>query len=292
MTVVAESQAVAGAGDALGGVLREYMAVTERLAATHESLQREVVRLRDELESKDRELERRRRLAALGELAAGVAHEVRNPLGAIQLYSGLLKSKCNPGDEACALIEKIERGIQAIESVVQDTLALTPRGHRLAPRPVGALLAQAADACARAFEARAMKLTRGHNAAETSVFVDEHAIVRVLINLLTNAAEASPIGGAVNLAVDSSDETVVVRIQDSGPGIPADLLDKIFDPFFTTKATGTGLGLAIAHRLIDAHGGRLTVRNAVGGGAEFSVALPVHGPEAAAAGSTGEAEAA
>ncbi|MEE8615635.1 MAG: histidine kinase dimerization/phospho-acceptor domain-containing protein, partial [Roseateles sp.] len=95
------------ADDELGAVLRDYLNVAERLQRTHEALQGEVVRLRRELASKDQELERRRRLAALGELAAGVAHEVRNPLGAIQLYSGLLRNECLANGGLPAAVELI-----------------------------------------------------------------------------------------------------------------------------------------------------------------------------------------
>jgi signal transduction histidine kinase len=270
--------ATAVPADGLGDVIREYMAVTERLAATHEVLQREVSRLRAELESKDRELERRQRLAALGELAAGVAHEVRNPLGAIQLYSGLLKAECGRSQAANSLLEKIESGIRAIDAVVQDTLALTPRAHQLAPQPVRSFVEAAVEACGRVLDARGVSLRIENGPSNAVVVVDEQAIQRVLINLITNAAEASSSGTTITVVVESEqDGSVSISVRDQGCGIPSDQLERIFDPFFTTKGTGTGLGLAIAHRLIEAHGGRLRARNRAEGGADFSIVLPGSG---------------
>ena len=259
--------------DGLSDVIREYMAVTDRLSATHEALQREVTRLRRELESKDRELERRQRLAALGELAAGVAHEVRNPLGAIQLYSSLLKSECS--DAARELIEKIEAGIRAIDAVVRDTLALTPGTHRLAARAIEPVVENAIEACAQSLLARAMTVRLGRAGGRAVAVIDEQAIQRVLINLITNAAEASKPGTSLTVTTaELEDEWISVSVRDEGTGIPPELLDKLFDPFFTTKASGTGLGLAIAHRLVEAHGGSLRARNCPEGGAEFIVLLP------------------
>lgn len=267
--------------DALGDILREYMTVTERLAATHETLEREVARLRSELESKDRELERRRRLASLGELAAGVAHEVRNPLGAIRLYSGLLQNECASIEPAQRLIEKIEKGIRAIEAVVQDTLSLTPGRGQLDLRPVGELIDSAVEYCQRTLRARRVGVEAACRNPRVAVLVDEQAIQRVLGNLICNAAEAS--AANTTIEIESSDEiegAVEIAVRDRGCGIPPESLEKIFDPFFTTKATGTGLGLAIAHRLVEAHGGRLTAQNRPEGGAEFVLALPTTSREA------------
>lgn len=136
------------ADQVLGGVLREYLAVTGRLQQTHAALQGEVERLRQELASKDRELEVRRRLAALGELAAGVAHEVRNPLGAIRLYSDLLRDQCRALklDPALQLLKKIDAGIQAIDAVVQDTLALVPGDRQIGVCCVRTVIELARDA--------------------------------------------------------------------------------------------------------------------------------------------------
>lgn len=258
----------------LGDVFREYMEVTARLQRTHENLQREVERLREELARKDRELERRQRLAALGELAAGVAHEVRNPLGAIQLYSGLLRRTCAELSPALQLIEKIDAGIGAIDAVVRDTLALAPRPTRLERQALEPIVRAALEFCQPVFQRREVQV--GVSLPEgAEVAADAQLLQRVLINLLSNAAEAAPAGSLVELCAERRDDDgLTLRVADCGGGLPPELLDQVFNPFFTTKATGTGLGLTIAHRLTEAHGGRLGARNRAQGGAEFSVELP------------------
>lgn len=262
--------------DELSGVLREYMEVTARLQGTHQALQQEVVRLRKELAGKDRELELRRRLAALGELAAGVAHEVRNPLGAIQLYSGLLRKHCRAHQlgPALQLIEKIEAGIQAIEAVVQDTLALVPRDRRLTALRLADVIQRVRDATLKTVTVCRVRLEVRLADDSLCVRADQDGLQRVLINLIVNAAEASPAGRTVWVAADAADDQVLVRVLDEGPGVPDEIRDRVFEPFFTTKQQGTGLGLTIAHRLIEAYGGRLTVANRPAGGAEFVIALP------------------
>jgi two-component system sensor histidine kinase HydH len=263
--------------DDLAAVLREYMAATARLQQTHQVLQEEVVRLRRELAGKDRELELRRRLAALGEMAAGVAHEVRNPLGAIQLYNGLLRKQCceHQLGPALQLIEKIEAGIQAIEAVVQDTLALVPRDRKLGVCRLANILQRVQDATCRTLSVCRVTLQVSVGDQEACVQADADGLQRVLINLVVNAAEASPPGRTVRVQVSPAPPQVAIRVQDEGPGVPDEIRDRIFDPFFTTKQHGTGLGLTIAHRLVEAYGGQLTVTNRPAGGAEFTVLLPV-----------------
>jgi signal transduction histidine kinase len=262
--------------DELSEVLHQYMEATERLRHTHESLQHEVVRLREELASKDRELEVRRRLAALGELAAGVAHEVRNPLGAIQLYSGLLKTQVQRHrlDPAVQLVEKIEAGIQAIEAVVQDTLALAPRDRQLQVCSMRRILDRVRDATLKTITVCRISLELDLHDDGLCVRADADGLQRVLINLIVNAAEASPAGRTVRVeAGPAAEGEVVIRVLDEGVGLPDEIRHRIFDPFFTTKDHGTGLGLTIAHRLIEAYGGRLRADNRPEGGAAFSITL-------------------
>jgi len=293
-------------GEELSEVLRQYTDVARRLHQSHESLQREVLRLRGELASKDEELERRRRLAALGELAAGVAHEVRNPLGAIQLYSGLLRSRLADENAALELLEKIDTGIKAIDAVVRDTLSLVPRQGRLCPREVAALVGEAADVCAPALRNRGITLEVETGDPTLCVLADGEGLQRVLVNLIVNAAEASAPGSRVSVEVAAvaaesggrdthptrsagrdvrpgnaardaqpAPQQVELCVRDQGSGLSDDVLDHMFDPFFTTKEHGTGLGLTIAHRLVEAHGGSLRAANRAAGGAEFIVSLPL-----------------
>ncbi len=262
----------------LDAMLREYMEATDRLQQTHEVLQREVVRLREELASKDRELEMRRRLAALGEIAAGVAHEVRNPLGAIQLYSGLLRRACREQstEPALELLDKIEAGIQAIDVVVSDTLALAPRDRHFHPCRLVDVVQRACDASQKAVSGAQVRLDVELHDERTRVLAEEHGLQRVLVNLLVNAAEVSPSDGTVTLYTAAEhDHAVMVCVRDEGPGLPEEVLHRVFDPFFTTKEHGTGLGLTIAHRLIESYGGELHARNRTEGGAEFQIRLPV-----------------
>ncbi len=264
--------------DELSSVLRDYMEVTQRLQKTHETLQHEVVRLRKEVQSKDRELERKRRLASLGELAAGVAHEVRNPLGAIQLYSGLLRGQLDNPGSALELIEKINAGIRAIECVVQDTLALAPRGGNLERRSLRAIIDSACDACRATLEDCRARVEQRYDDPEVEVPADAAALQRVFVNLIANAAQAAPTDTTVVIQVGvACDGQVEARVTDEGPGLSDEIIEKLFDPFYTTKEHGTGLGLTIAHRLVEAHGGNLAARNRPGGGAEFVVVLPVSG---------------
>jgi len=129
-------------------------------------------------------------------------------------------------------------------------------------------------------EGRGVRLVRREADPALRVLVDSGALQRVFVNLVTNAVQASPVGGAVTVTTEPTPEgQATVRVEDEGPGLPAEVMEKIFDPFFTTKENGTGLGLAIAHRLVEAHGGSLTARNRPCGGAEFVVVLPTCGSE-------------
>ena len=268
----------AAANEELSQVLRDYMEVAERLQSTHRALESEVRRLRGELKRKYRELEQRRRLAALGELAAGVAHEARNPLGAIELYSGLLQKECTQLAPALDLIQKIQAGIRAIDSVVQSTLALAPsRACGIEPHALQAVIRRAAEMSAAVFQRRGITLELSMPQEDVTVDCDADALQRAFLNLLTNAAEASRVAGRVGVLLEAGGaDEVCVRVVDDGDGLPRDFPDRVFDPFFTTKKHGTGLGLSIAYRLVEAHGGQLTARNRREGGAEFIMTLSRH----------------
>ena len=280
--------AQAGGTDDLAQLLRAFNDVTARLQETQQTLRAEVQRLQGELEQANAQLSRTRELAALGEMAAGIAHEIRNPLGSIKLYSEALEEDVKDRPGPAGLAVKIGSAVRGLDRIVGDVLAFA-RETRLSPAPCdpAALLMSAVD------DARAELLDAGADvqidADDDLEFVcDAELMRRALVNLVRNAAEAvREAGGAravrltagrgTRLGVDGSREAcAVVAVEDSGPGIPEDVIPRMFNPFFTTRAVGTGLGLAIVHRIVDAHGGSVEVTRAEPlGGARVAVQVPI-----------------
>lgn len=262
----------------LGRIILAYSDVTEKLQRSQEQLTRTVQSLRAELSEKNRQLERRNRLAALGEMAAGLAHEIRNPLGAIQLYASVLARDLEGREQPLATVRKISGGVRRLEALVTQVLQFT---REIRPSVGGCNLAavveQAVDFSEGVFADRRVAC-RVDGPRSLNVAVDALLIGQALLNLLRNAAEASPAGGTVQLQfapppADSEASQFHLIVRDAGPGISADALDRIFNPFFTTKDDGTGLGLAIVHRVIEAHDGTIIVTNPPEGGAKFEIRI-------------------
>ncbi len=265
----------------LGAIINAYNEVTERLKQSHDKLRDEVVRLHDQLAEKNRELARRERLAALGEMAAGVAHEIRNPLGGIRLYADLLIKDLCEMPSAQGLARKVSDGVSVLESIVGDVVEFAGESEPdVAPHGACVLVEEALGLAAPAVTSRDCDLRIDAIAPELLVDVDTNQALRALLNLLLNAVDAAGDGGAIHIsakpnATGTHCDFVVV---DDGPGIEPEMRNRIFHPFFTTKSSGTGLGLAITHRIADAHGGSVRARNRDGGGAEFCLSLPIAKP--------------
>ncbi len=261
----------------LAEMMSAYTEVTERLRDSHAKLAAEVAALRDELASKNRELQRRNRLAALGEMAAGIAHEIRNPLGGIALYAGLLNKQLVDRPKSRAISERIAGGVDRLNGIVTDVLAFAgdvrPQCRRTT---LSAVVAAAEDLARGRLQAAGTKLTR-HIDGDVVLEVDHMLIVRAVSNLLYNAIDAAE-SGEVRLTAGDEGDNIMIEICDSGVGVDAEVVDKIFNPFFTTKGSGTGLGLAIVHRIVESHGGSVHVSNAKApdglGGARFRMVLP------------------
>lgn len=297
----APAPAPLSAGD-LAELLGAFNEVTGKLQATHDTLRGEVGRLEGELRRANEQLERSRRLAALGEMAAGIAHEIRNPLGSIRLHASILEQDLadRPGERGVA--GKIIAAVRGLDAVVTDVLAFS-KEMRVRPEPVhaqelfSAALADGVSADIRGAE-RIRVVRADLDRPPVWVGCDAALLHRALVNLIRNAVEAMAERPAVpearraatarrNLIVDvrgasGTDEEsgagdgglVVLSIRDTGPGVTQGVMERMFNPFFTTRATGTGLGLAIVHRIIDAHGGAVSVRNHEAGGAIVELTLP------------------
>lgn len=262
----------------LGALLQAYSDVTERLKASHDVLTREVYRLRGQLKEKDRELQRRERLAALGQMAAGVAHEIRNPLGGIGLFASVLERDLCELPKQKEIARKIGDGVATVESIVRDILAFAggaePKFEHVSFREVvervGVLVAAKAESAGVAVVIDA-------GADDVWLRCDPRLIDRALSNIVFNAIEAAGAGGHVwvrQAPVTLGDEFVAVVVEDDGCGIDPVHAQRVFNPFYTTKDSGTGLGLAIVHGIVEAHGGHVRVEPRSGGGSSFVLALP------------------
>lgn len=259
--------------DELGRIIRQYSEVTEKLRQSHEQLQQTVQSLRSDLAEKNRELERRNRLAALGEMAAGMAHEIRNPLGGIQLYASLLARDVAEQPESLKLVGRISAGVSHLERLVSEVLQFT---REIAAHVVDADAAEAIEQAVGLAEHTFKSLGARCDAdgpRPLPARLDPMLLGQATLNLLLNAGQAAGEGGTVTVRWLQQAGRVRLIVRDSGPGVPPHLLEKIFNPFFTTKETGTGLGLAIVHRIVEAHDGAISVRNVPGGGAEFELRM-------------------
>ena len=267
--------------DDLAQIIGAYNQVTQKLRESHESLSAEIVRLQKELASTDAQLQRSRRLAALGEMAAGIAHEIRNPLAAIRLFADVLVKdlvKTESHDGSVATARKIASAVKGLDAIVTDVLTFA---REMTPRPVAVgvdeLLDRALAALESSGELKNINVQRSdEQETPLAVLVDPALLHRVMLNLIRNAVDAmADRGGILSLGARMSPDTaeqIVMSVSDTGPGISEDAVDRIFNPFFTTRATGTGLGLAIVHRIVDAHGGSISVHN--DNGAVFEIRLP------------------
>ncbi|HWE24116.1 MAG TPA: ATP-binding protein [Myxococcales bacterium] len=215
------------------------------------------------------------RLAVVGGLAAGLAHEVRNPLAAMCGSIELLSLSPALGEHERRLMQVVRGEGERLEGLVKDFLAFAkPASPNLASLEAAPLIEETAEMFRREATLKGISLSVD---ADPTVWlsVDANQIKSVLWNLLGNARDAMERGGRICVRLRRQIGQALLEIEDSGQGISADDLPRIFDPFFTTKAGGTGLGLAIVHRIVEAHGGRIAVRSEPGRGSTFSVTLPL-----------------
>ena len=219
------------------------------------------------------------RLAGVGELAAGLAHEIRNPLASITGSSQMLRETSGLAETSRTLVDIIERESTRLNGLISDFLAYAgPKLKNVGPVNMTEVAAEIVEAV-RAGEAREKGVVVEDLAARDHLVEgDAEQLRQVLWNLVRNAVQATPRGGTVTVDLLSQNRHrqhyVAVTVSDTGTGIPPDILGKIFNPFFTSKAEGTGLGLAISQRIVHYHGGFIEVRSSPGSGSVFSVFLP------------------
>ena len=262
----------------LASMFEAYNELTERMSRSHEQLQSEVTRLHEELKQKNEMLERKSRLAALGEMAAGVAHEIRNPLGGVQLYASLLAKDLEDNPESLKWVKKISKAVVGLNQIVTDMLTFTNSSScEKTEINLAGILVEASDMSAMQAREKEARIIIDCD-SDLVVNADINMIHRILLNLVLNSVAAVDTYGIITITGRQSNiegYSVKIEVIDDGCGIPADVIDKIFNPFYTTKDIGTGLGLAIVHRLVECHEGIITAcNNQNGKGAKFTVLLP------------------
>ena len=243
----------------------------------------------EQLEERER---LRDRLAALGEMAAAIAHEVKNPLAGIEVMAGILKRQLAESEDAQSILRDILKEAKMANAIVLEVLDFV-RPIRLQVERISL-----SDVVRDAISMAESHVPRGEVRVEVvlpedlaPIQGDPHQLRQLFTNLFTNAFEAMTGKGLVRLAAQQlaaeeeptagtelhSVPMIQVDVADNGPGVPADVMDRIFSPFFTTKPQGSGLGLAIVRKIVDAHDGRIDVSAPAEGGTRFRVTLPVSG---------------
>jgi PAS domain S-box-containing protein len=220
------------------------------------------------------------RLASVGELAAGVAHEINNPLTSVLGYAELLMRQDIP-DRIRRDLNTIAYDAQRASKVVQNLLSFSRRAEpEVRPEDVTKIVDQAIELKAYEFRVNNIQYETDYDTKGARALVDRHQLTQVAINLLTNAEQAMTEangGGKLTISTSIVDGQVRISIADDGPGIPSSAFDRVFDPFFTTKEVGkgTGLGLSICYGIVQQHNGELSVENNQDGGATFHIDLPI-----------------
>ncbi len=264
----------------LGAALNRMAASVERSSAEVTALNAGLER---RVEEKSRALVRAETLASLGTLAGGVAHEFNNLLGGIQgtAEEALADAKDPETREALDLVVRTaRRGCGVTENLLRFA---RPRPPRIESVDAAAALRDGAALLAAEAERRGVRLAV-RPGGPPPFPADPAELHQVVLNLLTNALAFTPEGGTVEAAAAAEGDLAVIRVRDTGPGIPPAALPRLFEPFFTTRGSeGTGLGLAVSHGIVRAHGGSIEGGNAPGGGAVFTVRLPLGGARGGAA---------
>ena len=239
----------------------------------------QVLLLRDltPLKQLQRAVARNQRLAAVGRLAGGVAHEIRNPLSTIKGFATYFKERNQPTAEATEMASILIQEVERLDRVVGQLLDFSrPVKPALQTVVLRDFLASAFKRIASMATEQAVSLDLSVEASETVARFDPDLIHQALLNLYLNALESMPAGGrlAVDARQSSTGAQLVITVQDTGGGIAAERINRIFDPYYTTKSTGTGLGLAIVHNIVEGHGGEIQVESALGEGTLFRISLP------------------
>lgn len=260
----------------LTGVLADHERTQRRKA---EQMAEQLAQANRELQASFEQLRRADRLSAMGELSAGLAHEIRNPLGSIEGALQIVRRDPLPTETRTEFGELAQRELDRLKGIVSRFLdfARPQPPRRLATDPA-MLLDSVARLSSETAKLSGVSIRVENSANLAATAIDSEQIKQVLLNLVINAVQAMPNGGEILLRAVADASHLRLEVRDHGVGIPADNLERIFNPFFTTREKGTGLGLSIAERIVSQHGGSIAVSRNSDCGMTFTVVLPMAEP--------------
>jgi two-component system sensor histidine kinase HydH len=268
------------------GVVTGYLAQRQleamaRCRKVAEELESSYAELREKTEAlfrNEEHLQRASRLSALGELTAGLAHEIGNPLGGIKGAAEILADGLVPPDPKANFARLLLKEVERLDTVVARFLdCARPRVEDGGVADVEEVLQSVTSLCGQAVKQGQLKLEVKVSADLPAVAASAHQLQQVFLNLFLNAIQATPPGGRIVLQAERDGDEVQVAVKDNGRGISPENLKRIFSPFYTTRPDGTGLGLAITHRILEGCRGRIAVQSHPGHGSVFTVTLPIQG---------------
>jgi signal transduction histidine kinase len=252
--------------DDVGQLGRQFNEMVEQLDQNREEIE----------DLHKREMARAEHLATLGELAAGLAHEIRNPLAGIAGVVDIMGKELPPTSPSRAVIGEVHREVLHIQAILNDLLSYSrPRPPSFHPANINATVEQAVVLARQQVLTKPIQVIFEPNPSLPPVEHDPALIQQVVLNITLNGIQAISGSGQVTLALLQNHDNVAITISDTGRGISADALPRIFKPFFTTRSEGTGLGLSLANGIVQSHGGRIDVTSTPGKGSSFKVSLPI-----------------
>jgi len=221
-------------------------------------------------------LVRSERLAFTGRIAASIAHEIRNPLGNVYMSVQQLKKGCAPDSPWVKHIEVITRNTERINFLITELLnCARPPKLNIKPHDIHETLESVLDSVMTNIVSQRIKVHKKLNAELLIINVDNEQIKRVFSNVMINAVESMPENGKMTIVTEDDENNFVVKIKDTGKGIPDEDIIRIFDPFFSTKSSGVGLGLSICYGIVVSHGGIIGVESETNKGTTFTISLPI-----------------
>jgi len=228
----------------------------------------------------EREMQHREKLAAIGQLAATVAHEIRNPIAGAKCLLQQVEEELNSTPQGKEYVHLALEDLERVEQSVSHLLLFARKEeYHFTEQDVTELVRTTVDRFATQVQDKTINV-RLQEGSPVWATIDEGKIHQMLVNLLTNGRDAVNGNGEIVVSVSTAGSEIEIRVSDTGPGLAPEDHDKIFEPFFTRKEKGTGLGLAIAKKIAEGHGGKISVASRLGQGTTFTVALPRQRPDA------------